>query len=183
MKLFLKLFLTITTGLLLGFQLTANASGIFKMVPAATNPEQKQAIDLVKTYYTALDDKDMNQFFSLMDPNVVHEINQSAPEKGVDKFKDFMKRTSSSFNEKFDNIVILVSDDGKHAAAEWVDHGTYFKDYLGMDVGAHNQKYALTGAHFFEIRDGKIARVTSYYNMTNFAAQIRKIPMTALLDD
>lgn len=129
---------------------------------------------LVQDYYTALNNKDMNQFFALMDPNVIHDINQGGSERGIPKFKKFMELSNNSFNEKLTNIIIMVSDDGKHAAATWVDHGTYFKDYPGMTTKAKNQKYVLPGGHFFDIDKGAISRVTTYYNATDFMKQISK---------
>lgn len=128
---------------------------------------------LIQAYYDALNKKDMQQFFAIMDPNVIHDINQGDSEKGKAKFKKFMQKVNNSFDEKLSNIIIMISEDGKHAAATWIDHGVYYKDYPGLDVKAKNQKYVLSGGHFFEIRNGAISRVTTYYNATDFLKQIK----------
>ena len=49
---------------------------IFISVPQATNPQQRATIKLVETYYEALEQKNMNLFFSTMASNVIHDINQ-----------------------------------------------------------------------------------------------------------
>jgi steroid delta-isomerase-like uncharacterized protein len=130
--------------------------------------------ELVKAYYDSLNKKDIKQFFALMDSNVIHDINQGTTEIGIEKFKKFMEKSNASFDEKLTDIVIMVSNDGKHAAALWVDHGTYYHDYPGMDLKAHNQQYVIKGGHFFEIRQGGIYRVTTYFNENDFMKQIRK---------
>ncbi len=128
---------------------------------------------LIQAYYDALNKKDMKQFFALMDPNVIHDINQGPTEIGIPKFRHFMEKVNNSFNEKLSDIVIMISDDGKYGAAQWVDHGIYFKDYPGLGVAAKNQKYVIRGGHFFEISRGAIKRVTTYYNAEDFMKQIR----------
>lgn len=147
---------------------------IFSLTQAfAFDKAKEQTVALVKTYYDALNKKDMNLFFSIMSNDVIHDINQGASETGITKFKTYMKKTNNSFDENLSEILIMVSNDGKHAAAQWVDHGVYYKDYPGMKIHATNQKFTLNGGHFFEIHDGKLSRVTTYYNDTNFMEQIK----------
>lgn len=147
---------------------------IFISVPSAKNPAQAQSIHLIKTYFEALNKKDMDKFFSIMSSDVVHDLNQDGVEKGIDKFKIFMKSLNDSFDDQLSHIIILVSDDGKYAAARWIDYGTYFKDEPGFDIKAMNQKYIITGGHFFEIKDNKITHVTTYYNSSDFIKQIKQ---------
>ncbi|HRN84136.1 MAG TPA: isopropylmalate/homocitrate/citramalate synthase, partial [Hyphomicrobium sp.] len=48
-------------------------------------------------------------------------------------------------------------------------------EYLNTDSElppAQGQKYVLPAGTFFAIRDGKIARVTTYYNLTDWIAQV-----------
>ena len=58
------------------------------------------------------------------------------------------------------------------AAAEYVVHG----EYLIADDGlppANGQKYVLPGGAFFDIRDGSISRISNYYNLEDWLAQVR----------
>ena len=61
--------------------------------------------------------------------------------------------------------------DGARAAAEFNVHGTYKATDSGLPE-AKGQTYVLPAGTFFAIRDGKIARVTTYYNLTDWIAQV-----------
>jgi steroid delta-isomerase-like uncharacterized protein len=153
---------------------TDNTTKIFISVPNEKSTQQTQAIQLIKTYFEALNDRNMSLFFSTLHPNVTHDINQGKTEKGIENFKKFMMKAVDSSRETFDNIVIMVSDDGRYASALWVDHGTYVKNYPGEKMQAKNQHYTLPGGHFFEIQNGKISHVTTYYNAADFSKQMDK---------
>jgi steroid delta-isomerase-like uncharacterized protein len=48
-------------------------------------------------------------------------------------------------------------------------------EYHGTDEGlppATGQKYVLPGGAFFDIHDDRIARVTNYYNLQDWIAQV-----------
>ena len=155
---------------------TANAATdkTFISIPQAVNPQQQATVKLVEAYYNAINQKNMDLLYSLLANNVIHDINQGDTEQGLNKFKAFMEAGNNSFDEKLNNIVIMTSQDGTYAAARWIDHGIYYKTEPGLGVDAKNQHYTLTGGHFFEIRNGKIDRVTTYYNATDFMRQIKQ---------
>lgn len=139
----------------------------------ADNSAHQQTIELVNTYYNALNNKNMNQFFAIITPNVIHDINQGGSEQGIGKFKLFMQQSNNSFDEKLSHIIIMVSNDGNYATGQWIDHGTYYRDFPGMGLKAKNQKYILRGANIFEITNGKISRVTTYFNEAEFMTQVK----------
>ena len=66
----------------------------------------------------------------------------------------------------------MANADGSRAAAEYVVHGEYLVGDEGLPP-AHGQHYVLPGGAFFEIVDGQIARVTNYYNLEDWLAQVR----------
>lgn len=51
-------------------------------------------------------------------------------------------------------------------------NGTYLANDEGLPE-AHGQTYVLPAGAFFDVRDGKIARVTNYYSLANWIAQVR----------
>jgi steroid delta-isomerase-like uncharacterized protein len=53
-----------------------------------------------------------------------------------------------------------------------VVHGEYLEADEGLPP-AHGQTYVLPGGAFFGIREGRIARVTNYYNLEHWLAQVR----------
>ena len=65
----------------------------------------------------------------------------------------------------------MASADGSRAAAEFTVHGEYIATDEGLPE-ARGQRYVLPAGAFFEIRDGKVARVTNYYNLNDWIAQV-----------
>jgi steroid delta-isomerase-like uncharacterized protein len=87
-------------------------------------------------------------------------------------FAAFQERMARCYHEQLRDVVVMASPDGARAAAEYIVHG----EYLVADDGlppANEQKYVLPGGAFFGIRDGLIARVTNYYNLEGWLAQVR----------
>ncbi len=129
------------------------------------------AFDLITRYYAAFNAGDMDAFLSLLTEDVVHDINQGARETGKAAFAAFMERMNRHYREKLIDIAVMVSPDGARAAAEF----TVLGEYLSTDDGlppAEGQTYRLNAGAFFVIRDGKVARVTNYYNLEDWIKQV-----------
>lgn len=131
----------------------------------------KQAIALIKHYYQAFNDGDMETFLGLLTDDVVHDINQGGREQGKEAFARFMDKMNQHYREQLVEMVVMANEDGTRGAAEFVVLG----EYLNTDEGlpeAKGQKYRLPAGAFFEIREGKVARVTNYYNLEDWVAQV-----------
>lgn len=126
---------------------------------------------LVEKYYNAFNTQNMNEFISLLADDVRHDINQGGHEIGKQEFVSFMDRMNKSYKEKVTNLVIFASEDGKRAAAEFVIEGTYLKTDAGLPE-ATGQTYSLPCGAFFQVVDGKITRVTMYYNLQDWLRQV-----------
>lgn len=127
---------------------------------------------LIQKYYDAFNKKDMKTFISLLDENVVHEINQGHTEVGKVSFEKFMSRMDTSYDERLENIVIMSNQDGMRVGAEYVVHGKYIATDSSLPQ-ATGQTYTLPGGAFFEIKNEKITRVTNYYNLQNWLKQVK----------
>lgn len=103
--------------------------------------------------------------------DVAHDINQGGREVGKAAFAAFLARMEASYKEELRDIHIMVSPDGTRAAAEFVVHGTYLKADANMPA-AHGQAYVLPAGAFLQLRDGRISRVTMYYNLADWLAQV-----------
>lgn len=130
-----------------------------------------QTTDLIRAYYDAFNRGDRDAMLALLTDDVVHDLNQGARETGRDTFRAFMARMDRSYGEQLRDIVVMASADGTRASAEYVVHGTYKADDEGLPK-ATGQTYVLPGGAFFDIRDGRIARVTNYYNLGDWIAQV-----------
>lgn len=126
---------------------------------------------IIEQYYGAFNAGDMETFLQLLSDDVVHDINQGHREQGKEAFTRFMQRMNHHYREKLEDIVIMTSEDGSRAAAEFVVLG----EYLNTDEGlpeAKGQRYRLPAGAFFSFRDGKITRVTNYYNLEDWISQV-----------
>ncbi len=125
----------------------------------------------VQKYYAAFNAGDMAAFLALVADDVVHDVNQGGREVGKEKFAAFMVRMNASYRERLEDIRIFTDATGDRAAAEFVVHGTYLAADEGLPP-AHGQQYVLPAGAFFEIRDGRVARITNYYNLEDWLAQV-----------
>jgi len=103
--------------------------------------------------------------------DVAHDLNQGARETGRAAFAAFLARMERCYAEQLRDIVVLASADGTRAAAEYVVHGQYKTTDEGLPE-ANGQRYILPGGAFFTLRGGKIARVSNYYNLEDWLAQV-----------
>ncbi len=127
--------------------------------------------ELITAYYSAFNAGNMEGFLTLLHPEVVHDINQGRRETGKEVFARFMQHMNRCYREQLADIVVMASADGSRAAAEF----TVLGEYIATDEGlpeARGQRYVLPAGAFFEIRDGKVARVTNYYNLNDWIAQV-----------
>lgn len=125
----------------------------------------------IEGYYAAFNAGDIDAFVAFVSDDVVHDINQGDREIGRERFHAFMVRMNRCYRERLTDIVVMTSDDGTRAAAEFVVHGTYLVADDGLPP-ATGQTYRLPAGAFFELRDGKVARITNYYSLTDWIAQV-----------
>lgn len=126
---------------------------------------------LIRRYYEAFNKGDAETMLDCLTDDVVHDVNQGERREGKDKFKAFLARMDHHYEEQLEDVVVLVNKDGSRAAAEFNVVGKYLQTENGLPE-ATGQTYKLPAGAYFAIRDGKIARVTTYYNLTDWIAQV-----------
>lgn len=126
---------------------------------------------LLTRYYEAFNRGDSDGMLACLTEDVIHDVNQGGRRVGKDAFRAFNGRMAHSYTERLENIVILTSEDGTRAAAEFNVHGVYKNTDEGLPP-ANGQTYVLPAGTFFAIRDNQIARVTTYYNLTDWLMQV-----------
>ena len=127
---------------------------------------------LIRNYYSAFNAGDVEDFLALLTEDVVHDINQGGREKGKKAFAKFLERMNRSYEEQIIDIAVMVNEDGSRAASEFIVLGKYLKTDEGLPP-ASGQTYRLPAGAFFEIRDGKVARISNYYNLEDWLKQVR----------
>lgn len=132
---------------------------------------REATLKLIQEYYAAFNAGDMGRFLDLLTDDVIHDINQGGREVGKEAFAAFMERMNGSYREELEDIEVMVNGDGSRAAAEFVVLGTYLKSDEGLPE-ARGQQYRLPAGAFFDIRDGKVARISNYYNLEDWIRQV-----------
>lgn len=127
--------------------------------------------ELLAQYYAAFNTADWERFLGMLTEDVVHDVNQGGREVGREAFREFMVRMNRCYSEQIVDIGLMINHDGTRAAAEYTVRGKYLASDEGLPE-ANGQIYVLPGGAFFDIRDGKVARVTNYYNLQDWLRQV-----------
>ncbi len=126
---------------------------------------------LIHEYYAVFNSGDREALLALLDDAVIHEINEGGVEIGKDAFRVFLSRMDRCYRETVEDLVVFSCDDPTKAAAEFFIRG----EYLATDDGlpeATGQTYHLRVGAFFDLRDGKITRVTNHYNLQSWLRMV-----------
>jgi len=132
---------------------------------------RENTMALIARYYAAFNAMDIDAILACLTDDVAHDINQGERETGKDAFRAFLGRMDHAYSEQLRDIIIMTSTDGARAAAEFMVHGLYKVADEGFPP-AHGQSYVLPAGGFFDLKDGKIARVSVYYNLADWIAQV-----------
>lgn len=129
-------------------------------------------VELVRSYYDAFNRRDYAAMLAMMTDDVIHDVNQGGREIGTAAFGSFLDRMDRNYRESVTDLVVMAADSGARAAAEFVIDGVYQADDVGLPP-ARGQHYRLPVGAFFDVRAGKIARVTTYYNLEAWLQMVR----------
>src|SRR6478735_9093666 len=121
--------------------------------------------ELVRRYYDAFNAGDVEAMLQCVADDVVHDVSQGERRVGRARFAAFLHHINERYRERLSNIVIMTTPDGAHAAAEFDLDGSYLKTDDGLPE-ARGQAYRLRVGAFFVVSDGRIARISTHYNLT-----------------
>lgn len=127
--------------------------------------------DLIHRYYAAFNAKDWTGMAACVSEDLNHFVNEGDKRGGRKAFAEFIAHMDECYDERLTDIVIMPSADDTRAAAEFIVNGTYKKTDPGLP-DARGQKYRLPAGAFFDVKDGEIRRVTTYYNLKEWIRQV-----------
>ncbi len=127
--------------------------------------------NLVNAYYSSFNGQDVEGMLACVGRMLLHDVSQGASRKGVAKFREFLEHMNECYFEQLTNIVVMTNADGSSAAATFDLRGKYIKTDPGLPK-ASGQKYRLRGGTFFEIRAGKMVRISTHYNLNDWKRQV-----------
>lgn len=127
--------------------------------------------DLIARYYAAFNAGDAAGMLGCVSDDIEHRVNEGGIRRGRALFAEFCAHMGVSYAEALRDIEIFASENGRRAAAEFTVHGTYLATDAGLPA-AHGQTYVLPAGAFFDVSGGKITRITTFYNLADWVAQV-----------
>lgn len=128
--------------------------------------------NIVQRYFDAFNAGDGEAMLDCLHDDVEHHVNEGQIRTGKQAFRDFCDHMSHCYRETLTDMVIFTADEGRRAAAEYVVNGTYLETDGDLPK-ATGQTYRLPAGSFFTLNGGKIARVTTYYNLADWLKQVQ----------
>ena len=127
--------------------------------------------DVIQTYFDAFNAGDVDGMLACLTENVAHHVNEGQVRTGRGAFATFCAHMARCYDEALSDMVILSDESGTRAAAEYVVNGRYLRTDEGLPE-ARGQTYRLPAGSFFDVTDGRISRVTTYYNLADWLRQV-----------
>ena len=125
----------------------------------------------VQRYFAAFNAGNTDAMLACLSDDVAHHVNEGNIRQGKAAFAEFCAHMSRCYKENLTDMVVMASADGTRAAAEYVVNGTYLQTDAGLPK-AHGQTYRLPAGSFFSLENGQITRVVTYYNLSDWVAQV-----------
>ena len=125
----------------------------------------------ITAYYAAFNAGDAAGMLACVTDDIEHRVNEGGIRRGRALFAEFCAHMGVSYRERLDDMVIFTTPDGTRAAAEFTVHGEYLQTDPGLPP-ARGQTYILPAGAFFDLADGRITRVTTFYNLADWIAQV-----------
>jgi len=130
-----------------------------------------ETVALIRRYYDAFNAGSIEGMLDCLHEDVAHDRNQGGRHVGREAFKSFLIHMSRTYRERLADMAVMASEDGTRGAAEFTVHGEYLATEEGLPP-ARGQTYHLPAGAFFDVEDGRITRVTTYYNLQDWLRQV-----------
>lgn len=125
----------------------------------------------VQAYFDAFNAGDIPAMLECLSDDIAHHVNEGNVRHGKVAFAEFCAHMTHCYAEELTDMVIFEAEGGTRAAAEYTVNGTYKNTDAGLPE-ARGQTYKIPVGSFFTLRDGKITRVTTRYNLSDWTAQV-----------
>ena len=126
----------------------------------------------IQAYFDAFNAGDTEAMIACLSEDVAHHVNEGNVRVGKEAFRAFCAHMSRCYRENLTDMVIFANSDGTRAAAEFIVNGTYLETDGDLPA-AHGQSYRLPAGSFFSLDGDKITRVVTYYNLSDWIAQVK----------
>ena len=127
--------------------------------------------ETVRRYFAAFNAGDVDTMLDCLSDDVAHHVNEGQIRVGREKFAEFCAHMNRCYKEELTDMVVFEAEGGTRASAEYIVNGTYLATDAGLPE-ANRQTYRLPAGSFFDLKDGKITRVTTFYNLADWTKQV-----------
>lgn len=133
------------------------------------------ALDLLfQAYGEAWAARDVERIMSFFTEDAVYEdVAMGVVNEGKDQIRGFLGELFSAIPD-FAVEVTSAFGAGDQAGSEWIMTGTHTGAF--PDLPATNKSFKVRGASVIELRDGRIKRVSDYWDQVVFLRQIGVMP-------
>jgi steroid delta-isomerase-like uncharacterized protein len=131
--------------------------------------------DLIRRYYEAFNAGDRVGMLGCAAEGIEHRTNQGPVRHGRGEFAAFNAKMQRCYRERVRDLVVFEGDAPGRFAAEFTVHGTYRENDPALGEGftpARGQSYELPAGAFFDVDEGRIARISTFYNLEDWKRQV-----------
>ncbi|WP_181708525.1 ketosteroid isomerase-related protein [Chthonobacter rhizosphaerae] len=128
---------------------------------------------LIDRYIAAFNEGSIAGMLACVSDDVVLDVNQGGRRVGREKFETYLIHMARCYRERMTDVVLLTAGDGLHAAAEYTVSGTYLETDDNLPP-ANGQTYSVRAGSFFEVENGRISRMTTYYDLDDWIEQVAR---------
>ncbi len=176
LKSLLPILVISTTSSAVSAQITPSSSAVAQL-PKKQLQQREQAMNqkdaqrLIETFYTLFNAKDLDKLYALIDDNIEFAMNEDQPEKGKAAFIKMMQQVTTDYHEQVDNVIYMLSADGKNVATTFHFKGKYVHTDASQ-IPATGQTYANNAFNYFEVHNNKIIKAIGFYNHAQWLKQV-----------
>ncbi len=127
--------------------------------------------EILARYFDAFGRKDVDAMLDCLAEDVAHHVNEGEVRIGRERFRAFCLHMARCYDERLTEMVLFSAEDGARGAAEYMVNGTYIETDEGLPP-ARGQSYRLPAGSFFSLDGGRITRVVTYYNLSDWIRQV-----------
>lgn len=134
--------------------------GIKKMVLDENAAWNSHDADRIATFYT--------------EDCIKEDVAVGASTRGKEEMKGLLHRVFAAFPDLNVKLTSCFHSD-EWAASEWIMNGTYTNQFLGIPPPT-GRSFSVRGSTIMKLQNGKISRVSDYWNFLSFLQQLGLSP-------
>lgn len=138
--------------------------------PAFSQDSPEATTKMVKEMYDRLNKWDMTAFEEIVDPGFVEHTPMPDQKPGIEGIKDMFKAFQTAFPDMHQDIIDMISSDGKKVSVLVKMTGTHQGDFMGMKPTGN--KFDVLAADIMYVNSGKVTEHWGFIDLDKFMRQL-----------